>query len=314
MREKKLNGASGRNHFMENREPSENSRDKKLFLVTGATGDTGRPTVKLLREKGYRVRAVARREDQRAQDLRDLGAEVVIGDILNINDMRKAIKGVTGAYFVFPLADGLVEASVIFAQAAKEERLELIVNMSQKQSRPFAHSPATTKHWLTEQVFTWSGVPTVHLRVTFFAEWLLYIAHLIRQGRYAMPFDAESRFAPIPASDIARVIVGILENPEKHAGAAYQLHGPVEYSHQEIAGVLSKTLNKPILFEQVTVPEFLKLLGMEGDKEKQAHFEAVRIDQQEGLLAGTDSTGTEIIGQPLMTLEEFILANRSVLS
>jgi NAD(P)H dehydrogenase (quinone) len=299
---------------MENREPSENSRDKKLFLVTGATGDTGRPTVKLLREKGYRVRAVARREDQRAQDLRDLGAEVVIGDILNINDMRKAIKGVTGAYFVFPLADGLVEASVIFAQAAKEERLELIVNMSQKQSRPFAHSPATTKHWLTEQVFTWSGVPTVHLRVTFFAEWLLYIAHLIRQGRYAMPFDAESRFAPIPASDIARVIVGILENPEKHAGAAYQLHGPVEYSHQEIAGVLSKTLNKPILFEQVTVPEFLKLLGMEGDKEKQAHFEAVRIDQQEGLLAGTDSTGTEIIGQPLMTLEEFILANRSVLS
>jgi len=299
---------------MDNHEPSQNSRNKKLFLVTGATGDTGRPTVKLLRENGYSVRALARSEDQRAQDLRDLGAEVVIGDMLNLNDMRKALKGATGAYFVFPLADGLVEASVVFAQAAKEEKLELIVNMSQKQSRPVAHSPATTKHWLTEQVFTWSGVPTVHLRVTFFAEWLLYIAHLIRQGRYATPFDAESRFAPIPASDIARVIVGTLEHPEKHAGAAYQIHGPVEYSHREIADVLSKTLNKPIHFEQVTVQEFLKLLGMEGDKAKQAHFEAVRIDQQEGLLAGTDSTGTEIIGHPLMTLEEFILANRSALS
>jgi NAD(P)H dehydrogenase (quinone) len=299
---------------MENRQPSQTSRGEKLFLVTGATGDTGRPTVKLLREKGYRVRALARREDQRAQDLRELGAEVVIGDMLTLNDMRKAIKGVTGAYFVFPLTDGLVEASVVFAQAAKEEKLDLIVNMSQKQSRPVAHSPATTKHWLTEQVFSWSDVPTVHLRVTFFAEWLLYIAHLIRQGRYATPFDAESRFAPIPASDIARVIVGILERPEKHAGATYQLHGPVEYSHQEIAIVLSKTLNKPIYFEQVTVPGFLKLLGMEGDKAKWAHFEAVRIDQQEGLLAGTDSTGTEIIGQPLMTLEEFILANRSALS
>ena len=257
---------------------------------------------------------MARREDQRAQDLRELGAEVVIGDMLNLTDIRKAIRGATGAYFVFPLADGLIEASVVFAQAAKEEKLELIVNMSQKQSRPAAHSPATTKHWLTEQVFTWSGVPTVHLRVTFFAEWLLYIAHLIRQGRYVTPFDAESRFAPIPASDIARVIAGTFEHPEKHAGATYQLHGPVEYSHQEIAGALSKTLSKPILFEQVTVPEFLKLLGMEGDKAKQAHFEAVRIDQQEGLLAGTDSTGTEIIGQPLMTLEEFILVNRSALS
>src|SRR3982074_861394 len=90
------------------------STERKLFVVTGATGDTGRPTVKLLLEKGYRVRALARKEDQRAQDLRDLGAEVVIGDMLNINDVRKAIKGATGAYFVFPLADGLVEASVIF--------------------------------------------------------------------------------------------------------------------------------------------------------------------------------------------------------
>ncbi len=78
--------------------------------------------------------------------------------------------------------------------------------------------------------------------------------------------------------------------------------------------MLSKALNKPIHFEQVTVPEFLKLLGMEGDKAKQGHFEAVRIDQREGLLAGTDSTGTEIIGQPLMALEEFILANKRVLS
>lgn len=299
---------------MENHESSQNGRGERLFLVTGATGDTGRPTVKLLREKGYRVRALARKEDQRAQNLRDLGAEVMVGDMLSLNDMRRVLKGVTGAYFVFPLADGLVEASVVFAQAAKEEKLELIVNMSQKQSRPFAHSPATTKHWLTEQVFTWSGVPTVHLRVTFFAEWLLYTAHLIRQGRYVTPFDADSRFAPIPASDIARVIVGTLEHPEKHAGAAYQLHGPIEYSHEEIAEVLSKTLNKPILFKQVPVPEFLKLLGMEADKAKQAHFEAVRIDQQEGLLAGTDTTGTEIIEQPLMTLVEFILANKGVLS
>jgi len=299
---------------MANMEIPQSDADGKLFLVTGATGDTGRPTVKLLREKGHRVRALARREDRRAQDLRDLGAEVVIGDMLNLNDMRKAIKGATSAYFVFPLADGLVEASVIFAQIAKEQKLELIVNMSQKQSRPVAHSPATTRHWLTEQVFNWSGVPSVHLRVTFFAEWLLYIAHLIRQGRYVVPFDATSRFAPIPASDIARVIVGTLENPKKHAGATYQIHGPVEYSHQEIAGVLSKTLNKPIQFEQVTVLEFLKLLGMESDKAKQAHFEAVRIDQQEGLLAGTDGTGTEIIRQPLMTLEEFILANRTALT
>jgi NAD(P)H dehydrogenase (quinone) len=147
----------------------------------------------------------------------------------------------------------------------------------------------------------------------FFAEWLLYIADLIREGRYVVPFDAESRVAPMPAIDIARVVIGVLENPAKHAGSAYQLHGPVEYNHKEIAEVLSNTLKKKVTFEQVTVPEFLKLLGIEHDIAKKTHFEAVRIDHQEGLLAGTDKTGTEIIGQPLMTLEEFIVANSDAL-
>jgi NAD(P)H dehydrogenase (quinone) len=285
----------------------------KLYLVTGATGDTGRPTVKLLLEKGYRVRALARKEDERAQKLRDLGAEVVVGDMLNLHDIRNAVNGVNGAYFVYPLAEGQVEASVIFAQAAKEANLAIVANMSHKQSRPHARSKATMAHWLSEQVFNWSGVPSAHLRITFFAEWLLYIAPLIREGRYVVPFDPQSRFAPMPASDIARVVVGILENPTQHAGSAYQLHGPVEYSHAEIAELLAKILKKNVKFEQVSVPEFLKLLGLENDVAKKTHFEAVRVDQQEGLLEGTDKVGTAIIGQPLMTLEEFILANSNVL-
>jgi NAD(P)H dehydrogenase (quinone) len=92
--------------------------------------------------------------------------------------------------------------------------VELIVNMSHKQSRPFARSKATQNHWLSEQIFDWSGVPSTNLRITFFAEWLLYIAPLIRYGRYAMPYDKDSRFAPIAASDIARIVVGVLEKPE----------------------------------------------------------------------------------------------------
>jgi NAD(P)H dehydrogenase (quinone) len=62
----------------------------------------------------------------------------------------------------------------MFAQAAKEQDLELIVNMSHIQSRPDARSKATQNHWLAEQVFDWSGVPTTHLRITFFMQWLLY--------------------------------------------------------------------------------------------------------------------------------------------
>jgi uncharacterized protein YbjT (DUF2867 family) len=286
----------------------------KAVLVTGATGDTGRPTVKLLLEHGHHVKALVRKEDERAQKLRDQGAEVVVGDMLEISSIRAATEGVSSAYFVYPLAGGQVEATAIFAQVAKEQRLEMVANMSHKQARPEARSKATAAHWLSEQIFNWSGIPVAHLRVTFFAEWLLYIAPLIKQGRYVTPFDPDSRFAPMPASDIARVVVGILENPAQHIGQAYQLHGPVEYSHRELAATVGKVLGRDIFFEQVSVMDFLTLLGLEKDMAKKTHFEAVKIDQQEGLLRGTDDIGAQIIGRPLTTMEQFIAENRTLLS
>jgi NAD(P)H dehydrogenase (quinone) len=200
----------------------------------------------------------------------------------------------------------------MFAQAAKEQNLELIVNMSHKQSRPAARSKATQNHWLSEQVFDWTGVPTTHLRITFFAEWLLYIAPLIQRGRYAMPYYKDSRFAPIAASDIARIVAGILENPNARAGKAYRLHGPVEYSHEELAPVTGRVLGKNLPYEHVTISMFLEMLGLQNNTAFRKHLEAVTIDQQEGLLAGTDSIGTSIIGQPLKTIEEFIAEHRSL--
>ncbi|MGF7137158.1 NAD(P)H dehydrogenase (quinone) [Paraburkholderia sp. EB58] len=280
-------------------------------LVTGASGDTGRPTVERLLEKGFHVRALVRKDDHRAHRLRELGAEVVFGDMMSLRDIRLTMAGVQRAYFCFPLAEGLVEAAVIFAQAAKEQDLELIVNMSHKQSRPAARSKATQNHWLSEQIFNWSGVPSVHLRVTFFAEWLLYIAPQIRYGRYVMPYNKESRFAPIAGSDIARIIAGVISNPAPHVGKALALHGPVEYSHEELAAEVGRVLGKQLPYEHVTVSTFLELFGLQNADAMRRHFEAVTIDQQEGLLAGTDSTGTEIVGQPLTTVEQFIKANLS---
>jgi len=279
-------------------------------LVTGATGDTGRATVKRLRERGHDVRALARKPDERSKRLEELGAEVVYGDLLKLDDLRNANEGVSRAYYVYPLAPGLVESTVLFAQAAKENGLEHVVNMSHKQARPRARSRTTLNHWLSEQVFGWSGLGATHLRVTFFAEWLLYIAPLIRQGRYVTPFDPGSRFAPMPAGDIARVVVGILEDPAPHAGKAYQLHGPVEYSHAELAAVVGRELGREVRFEQVDVPTFLDLLGLGGEEAFRDHFTSVRVDQQEGLLEGTDEIGTAIIGRPLTTIEEFIEENR----
>ena len=64
-------------------------RSTKTILVTGATGDTGRPTVKLLLERGHKVKALVRKDDERARALRDRGADVIVGAMLDISSMRK---------------------------------------------------------------------------------------------------------------------------------------------------------------------------------------------------------------------------------
>ena len=126
---------------------------QKIFLVTGATGVTGGYAVERLLERGHAVRALAHREDDRSKRLQELGAEVVIGDLLKLNDVRLALSGIRGAYFVYPLSPTLVQATAIFAQAAKEAEVEIVANMSQWNSRPSAKSPATINQWLSEQVW-----------------------------------------------------------------------------------------------------------------------------------------------------------------
>jgi NAD(P)H dehydrogenase (quinone) len=309
---------------------------RDIILVSGATGDTGGYAVKQLLERGHPVRALAHREDDRSKRLRGLGAEVVLGDFLDFDAMRTALRDIRGAYFCYPIRPGILQATAYFAQAAKEAGVECIVNMSQISSRENSKSHAAQDHWLSEQILDWSGVAAAHLRPTYFAEWLLYLAPMIRAGLLHVPFGT-GRHAPIAAEDQARVIVGILENPAPHHRKVYPLFGPVEFTYQEIAQVLSRVLGKEVKYKQVSFEAMLQMQAAAGRKTPAEHtaralygeFEPkpeprtgdsfliqhlreVAIDHQNGLFAGTNDFVEEIGGRPPMTLEEFIVKNLDV--
>src|SRR5262249_48126194 len=158
------------------------------------------------------------------------------------------------AYFVYPIRPGIIQATAYFAQAAKEAGVEVIVNMSQISARADARSHAARDHWVAERVFDWSGVAVTHLRPTFFAEWLLYNAPMIRSGTLSLPLGT-GKHAPVAAEDQARVMVGILENRGPHRGKVYPLFGPKEYTPAEIAQVLGRVLRKDVRYKQVTIEE-----------------------------------------------------------
>jgi NAD(P)H dehydrogenase (quinone) len=153
----------------------------KLVLVTGATGDTGGYAVPALAKLGVSIRALVRKNDERAARPRASGIEVILGDLLDLDSVRSAMEGVSTAYFVYPLLPGLIDATAYFAQAAREAGLNGVVNMSQISARRGSKSHQARDHWISERVFDWSGLSVTHLRPTFFAQWLTYTYMWARQ-------------------------------------------------------------------------------------------------------------------------------------
>ena len=304
------------------------------ILITGATGDTGGAAIERLLELGREVRALAHTRDERSERLRGRGVEVVYGDLLDFGQVRAALDGVKRAYFVYPIRPGILQATAYFAQVAKEAGVDGIVNMSQKSAREDAKSHAATDHWLSERVFDWSGLNVAHIRPTYFAEWLIYVAPMIRAGLLHVPFGT-GKHAPITAEDQGRVIAGILEDPAPHKGAVYPLYGPVEYTYEETAVVLSRVLGKPVEYKQVPFDAFLAMMksvrqgpaegassrnmyGELGGKAEGAgesftvqHLREVAIDHQNGIFAGTNDLVEKLGGRPPMTLEAFIEKHRA---
>ena len=67
------------------------------------------------------------KEDERSEALRGTGVEVVIGELLEHDDVIRAAAGTSAAYFCYPVSPGLIPATAYFADAAKRAKPELAV-------------------------------------------------------------------------------------------------------------------------------------------------------------------------------------------
>jgi uncharacterized protein YbjT (DUF2867 family) len=241
---------------------------------------------------------------------------------LDFEAVRNALEGAQGAYFVYPIMPGLLQATAYFAQAAKEAELAVIVNMSRISARREARSHAAQDLWIAERILDWSGVPTTHLRPTLFAEWALYWTDLIKTGTLRLPFGT-GRHASIPAEDQARVISNILLAPEQHRGKIYPLYGEREYTFAEIAGEIGKVIGKPLAYEQIDAWELKQLTtrpsAVSGNSQRRdhytdtlwQHFQEIAKDHQNGVFAGTNDLVQRIGGKSPTGFPEFLQIHRN---
>jgi NAD(P)H dehydrogenase (quinone) len=223
---------------------------------------------------------------------------------------------VEAAYFVWPVQPGLIHAAVNFAQAARETGVSTVINLSQRSANRNSTSNSCRDSFIAEQVFNWSGLPVIHLRPTYFLEWLLYPWQLpyLRQGILRMPVG-KGRHSPIAAEDQGRVIAALLRNPAEHIGTTIPISGPVEMDHEQMAAELSAALGRKIVFQDIAIKEYCASLEqMKVPAYIIQHLSGAMLDYQNGHMSGSDNNVEKLTGRPSMTVGEFARAHASVLA
>src|SRR5882724_2601267 len=233
------------------------------ILVTGAAGRVGavgRTVVELLLKQGKAVRAMVRTEDERARALRDMGAEVAAGDLLDLESMHRAIAGCETMYFGMSVSTDDLAATVNVAAVAKHHRVKAFINMTQMTVAQMninenTASPQQKLHWLAEQALNWSGLPIVHVRPTalFEGSFLILTADSVKESNeIRLPFG-EGKTSPVAVEDVARVIAALLANPQPHIGKIYHLTGPESENMHFFAQEYSKALGRTITYRDIPV-------------------------------------------------------------
>lgn len=290
--------------------------DNGMILVTGAAGQlggVGRTVVDLLLARGFSVRAMVRREDERSAALRTAGAEVVVGDLLEPADVYRVVKGCRRIYFGMSVSAGYLEATTIMAAVARELGVNVLVNISQmtvsqmsiQETTP---SPQQRQHWLGEQVLTWSNLPVVIIRPTIFLESLVRLAApgVRERSRIELPFG-RGKTSPVAAADVARVVATVLANPAPHLGRIYELTGPRSLNMDEIAGEFSDALNREITYHDIPADAWEQELRRNNLPEHLIRHvvtmgELNRAGRYDRFADGVE----QVTGQPALSVREFV--------
>ena len=295
-------------------------RQAPTYLVTaaagGGVGGVARKVVETLLARGESVRATVHRDDERAEELRALGADVIAGDLIDPRHVAAALDGTTRVFFSMGVSDRYLEATTVLSAAARDTpALEALVNMSQmtvSQMTPTSvgESRQHRLHYLAEQVINWSGIPAVHVRPTVFLENPLFnqlAARLLRdRDTLTLPFGT-GRTSPVAARDVAEVVTTVLLAPAAHLGSVYELTGPEVLGLEDLAQAYGRALGRPIAAEHIDLDTWAASLGEAGlSPHVQQHLTTMARLHRENRYDRSTNDVEQLTGKQGMTVEEYV--------
>ena len=223
-----------------------------MFVITGATGNTGSVAAETLLAAGKPVRVVVR-SAAKAKSLAERGAEVVEADLSDEAAMTAAFRGAEGVFLLSPpdvALDGfLAKRKVLLeslARAAKAARVKHVVLLSSVGAQHPEGTGIIVSTHAAEQALRATGLPVTFVRAAYFVENWGSVLHPARQDGVLPSFVAANKTIPMVASrDIGKTVASaLLDGPR--GTRVIELSGPKDLSPKDIAATLSEILGRTV--------------------------------------------------------------------
>jgi NAD(P)H dehydrogenase (quinone) len=278
------------------------------FLVTGATGKTGGAVATQLVAQGMKVRAVIRARDARSEQLDRIGVDTVVADMFDPDQLREAMRGTQRAYYLPIFHPYMIQSSAAFLIAAREAKLEAVVQMGQWLSHRAHPAIMTRQTWLTDRMF--ADIPNLaHTIINpgmFADNFLRVIDFAALLGLFPI-LTGDGRAAPVANEDMARVIVAALLDPDRHGGKTYRPTGPALMSGRDMATVVGTVLGRRVRPMQLPFWMFRKVARLQGvDPLQISGFRYYAEEMKRGtfeLDGGVTDVLQELTGRPAESFE-----------
>ncbi|HUI42891.1 MAG TPA: NmrA family NAD(P)-binding protein [Terriglobia bacterium] len=237
-----------------------------MFVITGATGNTGRVIAEKLLAQGEKVRVVGRDAGRLARFVQK-GAEAFPADVTDAAALAQAFEGASGVYALVPPNIAAADArgyheSVSDALASalgKASVTHAVVLSSIGADKPERTGPVVGIHNLEEKLNGIAGLNAVYLRAGYFMENLLPQVDVIRNfGVAGGPLRADLKVPMIATRDIGAAAAEILLKRDFSGKQARELLGQRDLDHKEAAAVIGKAVGKPELAYVQLPPQQVK--------------------------------------------------------
>jgi uncharacterized protein YbjT (DUF2867 family) len=260
-----------------------------MYVVTGATGNTGSVIAKQLLAKGKKVRAIARSKE-RLSALVSLGGEAFPADIAKQEDVARAFDGAEAAYLMLPpdlgnpdysaYQDTVIEAFTSALRGGKPEHVVALSSIGADKSD--GTGPIAGVHRLEERLRQISGLNTLSVRAGYFMENTLAQAGVIQQaGAVLGPLDPNLKISMIATRDIGTFAADQLLRLDFKGHQTHELLGQRDLTMTEVAAIIGTAICRPELqYRQIGYDQFSGFLKQMGIAQRTAEMMAEMAQAQ----------------------------------